>query len=83
MHIIYQLCESPLEWTGKWVPAGHQDDDTTPTVLNKWAWENIEVNRIAGEYWTKIVPEDQIYWDSANNRFLLLLPPSTKMSGKL
>ena len=84
MAIRYQMKKSPLKWQSKWVP-GHQDDGETPTVLDEWAWENVHVDELAGEYWTKmlkeLIPEDQDYWERANNRFLLR-PESTKMPGE-
>ena len=55
------------------------------TALDEWAWENILVDKRAGDYWNKMVkeliPKEQGYWERAKNRSMLR-PPSTKMSGE-
>lgn len=65
-NILFIIChlieESPLKWEGKWVK-GHQDDGDQS--LDAWAIDNIEVDRVAGEFWLKsiqyLILEDQGY----------------------
>ena len=90
MAIRHQLELSPLKWKRKWV-RGHQDDkhqkgdDEEIQPMDEWAIENIEVDRIAGAYWTKMIkeriPEELPFWDRMEIRHMLR-PPSTRMPGE-
>jgi hypothetical protein len=83
MAIRYQMKESPLQWESKWVK-GHQDDGDD--VLDEWAIENIEVDNMAGQYWTKMVkeltPVDMPFWERMEDQRRFLRPESTTMPGE-